>query len=144
MADILHWMKDHDTVLLWIGSVSVLVLIGMLIVVVALVACMPSDYFAAATRRDYGDRSRHPVARWSAKIVKNTLGVVLLIAGLAMLVLPGQGLLTLLVGLTLLDFPGKYELERRMIQNPAILRSVNWIRARSGRGPMEIGGGADM
>jgi len=143
MADLLQWTKDHETILLWIGSLSVLLLTVILVVVVGLVATMPPDYFTPASRRDRRDRSRHPVARWSARIVKNALGVVLLVAGLAMLVLPGQGVLTLLVGLTLLDFPGKYNLERRLIRNPSVLRSVNWIRARGGRDPMEIDNGAE-
>ena len=51
---------------------------------------------------------------------------------------PGQGLLTALIGLTLINFPGKTELERRLIGRPAVLRTVNRLRARFHRPPLEL------
>ena len=42
--------------------------------------------------------------------LRNAVGLVLVTAGLAMLVLPGQGIITLLVGIILMDFPGKHRL----------------------------------
>ena len=65
-----------------------------------------------------------------------TLGVLLLVAGLAMIVLPGQGLLTMLAGLVLLDFPGKTKLERRMLRAPRMLHIVNRLRRRAGAPPL--------
>lgn len=50
------------------------------------------------------------------RILRVALGVVLVIAGIAMLVLPGQGLLTIIVGLNLIK-----------PDNPL----VKWIRART-------------
>jgi hypothetical protein len=41
------------------------------------------------------------------KILKNTIGAILVILGLIMLVTPGQGLLTILLGLSIMEFPGK-------------------------------------
>ena len=61
-----------------------------------------------------------------------------MLAGLAMLVLPGQGLLTILIGLMLLDFPGKRRLERRIVARPAILAMLNRMRARRGRDPLRV------
>jgi hypothetical protein len=48
-----------------------------------------------------------------------------------MLLLPGQGLITILIGLMFLNFPGKLALERRIIQQPTLLRAINWIRAKA-------------
>jgi hypothetical protein len=53
--------------------------------------------------------------------------------------IPGQGVLTMIVGLTLLDFPGKRGLECRLIGRPRILRTINRLRARFGRPPLEMG-----
>ena len=81
---------------------------------------------------------RHPVLRAWARVVKNLVGVVLLIAGLAMMVLPGQGIITVLVALTLLDFPGKRRLELRIIGQPQVHQGVNWIRKRAGQPPLIV------
>ena len=40
-------------------------------------------------------------------IAKILIGLCLLLSGIVMLVLPGQGLITMLLGLSLLPFPGK-------------------------------------
>ncbi len=64
---------------------------------------------------------------------KNILGALFLLAGVAMLLLPGQGLLTMVMGVVFLDLPGKYKFERWLIARPGIARSVNWLRQRAGR-----------
>lgn len=55
-----------------------------------------------------------------------------------MLVLPGQGLFTILMGLILSNYPGKYNIERRFISIPSVLRTVNWLRKKSNKPPLEI------
>jgi hypothetical protein len=75
--------------------------------------------------------------RYVLLALKNVLGVVLLIAGLIMLIAPGQGLLTIMIGLTLIDFPGKYRLESWFVTRPAVWKSVNWLRRRAGRAEIQ-------
>mgnify|MGYP005656431805 FL=1 len=55
-----------------------------------------------------------------------------------MLVLPGQGLFTIFIGLILSNYPGKYRLERKLIAIPSILKTVNWLRKKSNKDPLEI------
>jgi hypothetical protein len=55
-----------------------------------------------------------------------------------MLVLPGQGLLTILIGLVLVNFPGKYYLERKVIEQKKVLATMNWIRGKANRPPVDI------
>jgi hypothetical protein len=69
---------------------------------------------------------------------KNLLALTLIAGGIAMLLLPGQGLLTILIGVMLLDFPGKYPLERRIVQQPKVLQTINWLRAKGNRPPLHI------
>jgi len=57
-------------------------------------------------------------------------------AGIVMLVLPGQGILTIVIGLMLSNFPGKYRLERWLVMRPRVLRTINWLRQRSKRNPL--------
>ena len=61
------------------------------------------------------------------------IAVILVIAGLLLLLAPGQGVLTLVAGILLLDFPGKFRLERWLIRRKAVWRSINWLRSKAGR-----------
>ena len=81
---------------------------------------------------------RHPVLRISLLVLKNAAGVLLAIAGLAMLVLPGQGVLTLIVALLLLDIPGKQKFEAKLLSRPRLLRMLNRLRTRYGRPTLEM------
>jgi hypothetical protein len=92
---------------------------------------LPADYFLREEAGLVADPKRHA---W-LKLGKNLLGVVLLVAGIAMLVLPGQGVLTLLVAVALLDFPGKRRLERRIARSPRVLAALNSMRKKRGQPP---------
>jgi hypothetical protein len=69
--------------------------------------------------------------------VKNVLGLLLIIAGLVMLLVPGQGLLTVVVGLVLTDFPGKFRLQRWIVSRKSVWRSIQWLRKRAGKEPLK-------
>jgi len=69
-------------------------------------------------------------------MIKNLLGAIIVLAGIAMLVLPGQGIITILLGIFFMNFPGKYKLELWIIKRPAILKSINWIRAKANHSPL--------
>ena len=71
-------------------------------------------------------------------ILKNTVGALLLVVGIAMLVLPGQGILTILMGLMLSDVPGKRRLELWLVKRPPVLRALNWMREKGGKEPFEL------
>ena len=122
-------------VLLALGAASILCFIGTLILIPFLLIRLPIDYFSESQPRIWL-QNHHPVIRYTAYVVKNVLGVVFLLAGLAMLVLPGQGILTILIGVSLLDFPGKRKLERKLLGRPAVLGAINKIREKFGRPPL--------
>ena len=71
-------------------------------------------------------------------IVKNLIGYTLILGGILMLVLPGQGLFTILMGLILSNYPGKYSIERKFISMPSVLKTVNWLRKKSDKPPLQI------
>ena len=138
MDAILDWIRGHDIVLGWLFAVSVLMLLGSLIAVPWLVVRIPSDYFLG--RRHFVDRWRpcHPWLRMALLASKNTFGGVLVLAGVAMLILPGQGILTIFAGLMFLDFPGKLALERWLVNKPPVIRTINWMRTKAGQPPLEL------
>lgn len=102
---------------------------------------LPQDYFSGPERGMIP--RRYPAAvRILLLVLKNLLGLVLVILGIALSIpgVPGQGFLTIFLGLLLLDIPGKYRLERRLVRIPALYRGINWIRGRFGKPPMKVDG----
>lgn len=81
---------------------------------------------------------RHPIERLLVLAARNIFAAIFIIAGIAMLILPGQGILTLIVGFLLLDFPGKYGIERWIVHRQSVLRPINWLRRRAGRKPLRM------
>ena len=130
------WLQREEAFLI-LGVVSVATFLLSLAVVPLLVIRMPTDYFAQSKPPPSSFRGRHPVIRWTVRLVKNLLGVTLVAGGLAMVLLPGQGLITILIGMTLVDFPGKRRLETWLVSRHRIARSLNWIRRKAGRPPLE-------
>lgn len=120
-----------------LGVVSGLFFIGTLIAIPILIVRLPDDYFIQNHRQTWL-QNRHPVLRVSAYVFKNLLGYVFLLAGIAMLMLPGQGILTMVIGVSLIDFPGKQKLQRQLIGQPAVLRTINRIRRKFGRKPLVV------
>lgn len=137
MQSWLAWIESHSTGLGWLVLASAVMFFGTLLLVPAMVVRIPRDYFAHQRRPPAAWLPEHPVLRTLAVGVKNLCGGLLLLVGIAMLVLPGQGLLTMLLGVMLLDFPGKYRLERWLVGRGPTLRMINWLRRRSGQPPLE-------
>ena len=78
--------------------------------------------------------------RWTGVVLKNLLGLFLVLLGGVLSVpgVPGQGILTALIGLVLLDFPGKRRLEQKILSRPHLCSTVNRLRARFGREPLVL------
>lgn len=135
---LLQWADAHSALLWWLAASSVVMFIASLIVVPLVVARIPADYFAHQERPVPPRQAWPTVARVVYVLLKNAIGLVLVVAGIAMLVLPGQGLITLFIGLSLMDFPGKYRLERHIVAYPGVRQAMNWLRARRGVPPLRL------
>lgn len=131
-------MGDHRALLWFTGAASVALFIASILIIPPLVVRIQPDYFAHPERPQSPWAQRMRFVRISILIGKNLLGGLMMIAGLAMLVLPGQGLLTLFVGFLLIDFPGKYRLEKWLIRRRYILGPINWLRLRRHRPPLQV------
>lgn len=120
----------------WLGVLSIVTFIGSLLVVPWLILLMSPDYFIRHRLVVIERHRRHPVLTIFLFCLRNTVGFGLLAAGIAMLVLPGQGILTMLIGLSLMDFPGKHQLLDEVVQNRKVQQSLNWIRRKGGKGDL--------
>ena len=135
----LEWIKSHDTALWWLGALSAATFVGTLVAVPILVVRIPTDYFLPRRRRPRRRDSRHPRPYLAATIAKNLVGFVLVLAGVAMLVLPGQGVITILIGIMLMNFPGKVRLEKWIVRRRAVLRAINWMRSKADHPALRLG-----
>jgi hypothetical protein len=127
----LEWAKTHQAVMWWIFAASMALSFLTPLAVGWAIVQLPSDYFSRTGHRPLSTWEQHPVLRPIYLVAKNLLGFVLIIAGIAMLVLPGQGLLTIVVGIVLMNFPGKFRLERWLATREPIWRSLNWLRRKA-------------
>lgn len=109
---------------------SILAFLATFIVVPRALVRLPPDYLS----RKSEVRRGHP----AVIVLKNIAGVILVLLGIAMLLLPGQGVLTLVLGLTLVDFPGRRRFERYVMTRRAVLKAINALRRRAKRPPLEV------
>lgn len=133
---LLDRLEAHSTLLAWAGAFALVLTLASLIAVPLLVALMPADAFAEQDAPGSRFARSHPLVRLALRVLRNLLGGILVLLGLAMLVLPGQGLLTILAGLLLLDYRGKRRLELALVRRPRIFRALNWIRRCLRRPPL--------
>jgi hypothetical protein len=134
-----EWLQEHEALFGWLVALSISTLVLSILTTPFIVVRMREDYFLEDRQiPEDSFREQHPVLRLAALSLKNLLGFILFLAGVAMLALPGQGLLTILMGLLLMNFPGKRSIELRIMSISSILKSVNWIRAKAGRPPLKI------
>jgi Putative transmembrane protein (PGPGW) len=138
LGSILEWFQAHPAIFVATFVLSLVAIIVSMVLVPYLVIRIPADYLTANRSAEGIAHRRHAVAQGIFYGLKNLLAIVLILLGLIMLVTPGQGVITLLAGLALLDMPGKRRLERWIISQPPLLGAINKLRARSGRAPVEL------
>lgn len=131
---IVLFLEDDQALVAWAVGLSILMFVGSLIAVPIVVVQMRSDFFV----RDASHGLRRTPLRVLRRITKNVIGWIFLLMGIAMLVLPGQGLLTMALGLGLMDFPGKRGLQLWLIRLRVVNGSINWIRKRAEKPPLEL------
>ena len=139
IIELLQSIGNNEPLLWTLGIVSLLTFCISLLVIPWLVVRIPVDYFAEKKRHHVPWADQHPLIRWILLTIKNLAGVVFIALGIAMLVLPGQGLLTILLGIIFLNFPGKYRLERQLIGLRPVRRVVDWLRYKAGEKPLTFG-----
>ena len=112
--------------------------ISLVLVVIVLVS-LPRTYFL-----DRPDRQlwvdQHPVVRVFLRVLKNAMGIALVVTGILLSLpgIPGQGILTVLVGIMLVDFPGKQQWQRKLVSRPRVRGGVNRIRRKFGKPPFQL------
>jgi hypothetical protein len=116
---------------------SLIAFVTTLVAIPFILIRLPANYFDVRVQRTWME-GHPPALRLIGQIVKNVAGFIFVLAGLSMLILPGQGVLTILIGISLLDFPGKQQLEAKIIGQRHVLNGVNALRGKFGRPPLVL------
>ena len=137
---IISWSSMNSDLLFLLGSLSIFILIISVFMMVLIISFLPEDYFKSENRNLISSvqNSRYPLLKLLVLITKNFFGVLLLLSGILMLVLPGQGILTIITVLVFIDYPGIYNFERKLLRQKGVINSINWIRARLSKPPLKV------
>ena len=125
-----------EQALIVLGVISIIMFVGTIVAIPIILNKLPANYFQHDLEHKWME-DYHPIFRNIGLIVKNTVGLIFLLAGMAMLVLPGQGLLTIVIGVSLIDFPGKRKLEHKLLTQPMIFQAMNSIRTKCSKPPFD-------
>ena len=130
----LTWTKALVGVLLFLVTFAV-----NLAIVSFILVKIPADHFKKDRQTKFWSGPK-PAVHALAVIGKNVLGILLVALGIVLSLpgVPGQGLLTVLLGIMLLDFPGRDSLERKLLKRPEIIKTINRLRGRFDKPPLEL------
>jgi hypothetical protein len=121
-------------VLTTLTCVSVGIFVIGFLLVPRLAVKLPADHFV----RPEEDCGRRTIGDWVWYVCRNLLAFVLLVAGIAMLILPGPGIISIIVAIALADFPGKRRVERAFVRNWIVRTALNAMRNKHGAPSMII------
>lgn len=140
LPEFVDWLTNNEELLWWLAASSLLVFVASLMLVPWLIVRIPADYFLGEDKRRSILRitGTHPFIAALLKVLRNILGIVFVVLGLLLLVLPGQGLLTILIGLAIADFPGKRRVVNWLVAHRSVHRPLNWLRQRAGKKPLTL------
>jgi hypothetical protein len=137
-------LSDYLVLISWRHAlIGVLIFAGTFLLNLAIVSFIlvkiPADHFSNKNPTKFW-AGPHPFPRAAAIIGKNILGVFLILLGIVLSIpgVPGQGLLTILLGVMLVDFPGRRKLEQKLLSRPGIVKSINRLRGKFGKPPLEL------
>lgn len=127
------WIAANGPLVWWMTAISTVLFFGSLFALPVVLCRIPADYLLRPPKR----RSK-PLDFWRAArlTIRFVGGVVLIVCGVLMLVLPGQGLLAIAAGLLILPFRRRHLLIQRLLSHPRVLTPVNWIREKRHRPPL--------
>lgn len=124
-------LSEYEEIWVMAGTISGVVFLVSLLAIPFLLAKIPADYFT------HNNQCKKNNCNFFVATIKNLIGLVLLLIGIIMLVMPGQGIISILLGLFFMKFPGKRKLELKLISNDATFQAINWLRSKAGGVPLE-------
>ena len=116
-----------------LAVVSLITFLLSIILIPWYISRLPPDFFYLLQNQSNVYQIKHPSL--ALLVLRNCIGVILVIAGGIMLFMPGQGLLTILIGILCMSFPGKLHFILFLINKPSVQTSLNWTRKKMRQQP---------
>lgn len=132
-----QWLLAYKDILWPLGLLSLAFLVVGIVLLPVIVVRLPGDYLLRDKRSVRRRFARMTIGGRIYLLAKNLFGGLLVLAGIVMLVTPGQGLISIVVGVGMLDVPQKRRLLKLLAGRPGVLRTVNRFRARFGQPPLQ-------
>ena len=119
------------------ASPGLIIAFGVASLAMVIVSAWGTKRFITRAPVDYFMRPPPP-RTVGARVLRTAIGVPVVLAGVAMLVLPGQGVLTIVLGLLILDLPIQRKVAEWLVGRPAIHRTITGWRRASGQPPLQM------
>jgi hypothetical protein len=120
----------------WLALLSLITFVLSLVLIPLVIGRLHRDCFLKLHHNNW-PATPSSIGSVIILILRNLLGLILLMAGIVMLFLPGQGLLTILLGALLISFPGKRKIIYTLVCQPKIQQSMDWIRKKRKKPPFQ-------
>ncbi|MFT3765820.1 MAG: PGPGW domain-containing protein [Minicystis sp.] len=119
------WSQDPAE---WIASVGITIVLyaGLVLAIPILIARLPTDHLVRPPRPE----------RSVVRATRIVVGLVIAGVGVALLFLPGPGIVTILLGLSIMGGPLAERWVRTLARRPRVLAAVNEIRRKRGAPPL--------
>ena len=131
IISLFNWVDNYRVVIWWISALSAVIFIIFLFAIPIFIVKLPADFFIQQSLPTACPASqKHPLVRLIYLTAKNLIAVMIILAGIAMLFLPGQGVVTIIIGVSMLTIRGKRRLVLGLVCHRLIMQSLNRLRAR--------------
>ena len=127
--------QEFNGLLIWLPAISIVTFVLSLLLLPYMIRKIPSDYFLKLSGTP-AKAINYDIKLLFFFLLRNIFGCFLLLSGVIMIFLPGQGLITIFLSLLLIDFPFKRRLITFFIVQEKIQNSINWIRKKTKRPPI--------
>ena len=128
------FLDTYGFILPWLGIISTFTFFLSLLIIPLVIQRLDKNFFIHLHEHKKKE-NEHPLIFILLRGLRYFFGSVLIIAGLLMLFLPGQGILTIILGISLLDFPGKRMLTDKLLGFHSVQNGLNWIRTKGSKSP---------
>ncbi len=134
LDQILNFVYQYEQYFVIAGIISAIVFVVSLLLTPYLLGLIPQKYFVGENPHKL---ELEHIGHVIAVVIRSIIGLILLLAGIIMLVTPGQGIISIVLGLFLMEFPGKRKLELKLINHDPTYKALNWLRNKANKPPLE-------
>ncbi|MCL2792290.1 MAG: hypothetical protein FWD87_04290 [Spirochaetaceae bacterium] len=134
LETILEWLYNYNDIILLLFIFSLVTAFAFTAIILLIIVSIPSDFFLQEKRGIIKKGNKfHFFIFVFVLILKNILGIALLLFGIVLLFIPGEGMLTIFISLLLIDFPGKRKLIRNITRRRKVINGLNFVRRKFGK-----------